>query len=110
MLKTRRICNPYGRSKVVPVILVKRDAGFAADKLLRCHTGGLAAWCGGWLEEISESRNTVQVTVFRLDRQAIRDGGNTHVVPAYAIAQRKIAFHAPLVLHEQRKIFFVNCP
>src|ERR1041384_7799602 len=109
MLKTRRICNPNGRGKVVPVVLVQADSGFAAHKLLSRETLRLAAGGRGWLEEISKARDSIDVAVLRLDREAVRNGWHTHVVPAHTIGQRKVTLHTPLVLCEQRQILFINC-
>src|SRR5215471_1437943 len=98
--KIRRIGDANEWREVVPVILVERNAGRAADKLLRRESLCLAAWRRRRFEEISKSRNAEQVAILRLNRQAVGNGWHTHVVPAHAIAQRKVALQTPLVLRK----------
>src|SRR6266568_2474106 len=107
-LKAGRVGKTNERCKVVPVILIKADPGLAADELLCSKALCLATGSCSVFEEIAESRYAIQIRIFRLDRQPVRNGWNTHIVPAHAIVQRKVTFHTPLVLCEEREIFFLN--
>ena len=107
-LKAGRVGKANERCEVVPIIPVKPDAGFAADELLCSKALCLSAGSCGGLEEITKSRYAVQITIFRLDGQPIRNGRNTHIVPAHAIVQRKVTLHPPLVLCEECQILFLN--
>src|ERR1035437_1184713 len=77
LLEVRGIGKSDERSKVIPIVLVQPDTGGTADKLLRRKTLRLTARSRGGLEEISKSRYTEEIAVFRLDRQTVRNGRNT---------------------------------
>src|SRR4029453_15350107 len=70
-LEVRRQGKSNKGSKVIPVLIVKRDTGIAADKVQASDGVYLASGRGRRGKEISESRDTVHVLIIWLDRQAI---------------------------------------
>src|SRR5437773_1166574 len=69
------------RREIIIIVVIQRYAGFAAHKLLCSNALCLTAGSRGGFEKISKSRYPVQIGEFRLDRQRIRNGRDTHIVP-----------------------------
>src|SRR6476620_6556930 len=110
-LKAGRVGKTQERREVVPIILVKANAGIATDEVQGCTRRRLTTRSRRRFKEIACTRDApYRIKIRWLNGQTIWNGRNAHVVPTHAITQRKVTLHTPLVLGEERQVFPLDQP